>query len=473
MTALFTLIFISVVSFILLPFVKPSIFERTLEYLLEDSSHYLSLKKEKKIKMQALKELDFDFASGKLSKTDYKNIRSHYEREVLDIVKKLQTAALDFERVQKELDGHIKKIAPVLLVFTFPTFSATLEGSVNLSRRLPQTAKSNLPVRLAVVQNDTEVFGSETTLDSKGKFYFHQLKTDPTYYYFIELNVGSVPYLKGPYQFEASQHTLKTPPIEIYPSTFTLQNLKADEVVQIDVGKKDLLKFNHIVYFSNLSQEVYSPLNEKSELLYLGLPKGAHSLNLVDGISPNAIEIDSKNNRLVIRKPIFPTSDGLTSQAAKEKNTDFLAFNYLLPYSTKTLGISITSSVQKRTFNLSIDHTKARISAPHSTLTQHLKTQDLNANQPFTFSLRSLPLQNAWLNKILLLGAFINIFGFLFIYLKQKKRKPREESWIDFSAQEHLRLEKLKKQQLISTETFLDLSQKIRDFLFTKTTLPK
>ena len=55
-----------------------------------------------------LKELDFDFETGKLSEEDYKSLRTKYEQKTVSILKELETLEQDWKEVQGVVDQKLK-----------------------------------------------------------------------------------------------------------------------------------------------------------------------------------------------------------------------------------------------------------------------------------------------------------------------------------------------------------------------------
>ena len=58
------------------------------------------LKEEKAALILALKELDFDYEVGKLSKEDYKNLRQTYEAQTVSLMKRLEVIDVAWDKAQ-------------------------------------------------------------------------------------------------------------------------------------------------------------------------------------------------------------------------------------------------------------------------------------------------------------------------------------------------------------------------------------
>jgi hypothetical protein len=59
--------------------------------------------------MLSIKELDFDYETGKLSKEDYKQMRSKVEMETIDVLKTIDEEKIQWDKFQKELEQKFKK----------------------------------------------------------------------------------------------------------------------------------------------------------------------------------------------------------------------------------------------------------------------------------------------------------------------------------------------------------------------------
>ena len=66
-----------------------------------------SLKEEKATLMLALKELDFDFEVGKLSKEDYKALREKYESQAISTMKQLEVVEVSWQNAQQKISQDL------------------------------------------------------------------------------------------------------------------------------------------------------------------------------------------------------------------------------------------------------------------------------------------------------------------------------------------------------------------------------
>lgn len=67
-----------------------------------------ALKDEKASLVLALKELDFDYETGKLSKDDYASLRDRYEARAVDVMKQLDEIESQWVEVQKHIDKAVQ-----------------------------------------------------------------------------------------------------------------------------------------------------------------------------------------------------------------------------------------------------------------------------------------------------------------------------------------------------------------------------
>ncbi|MCC7460401.1 MAG: hypothetical protein IT286_03775, partial [Proteobacteria bacterium] len=59
--------------------------------------------------MLTLKELDFDFEMGKLSKEDYQLLKKKYEAETIDVLRQIDVEKDAWDKFQKALDKKMEK----------------------------------------------------------------------------------------------------------------------------------------------------------------------------------------------------------------------------------------------------------------------------------------------------------------------------------------------------------------------------
>ena len=72
-----------------------------------DSQTELQLKRSQL--MLSIKELDFDYETGKLSKEDYKQMRGKVELETIGVLKNIDEEKTQWDKFQKELEQKLKK----------------------------------------------------------------------------------------------------------------------------------------------------------------------------------------------------------------------------------------------------------------------------------------------------------------------------------------------------------------------------
>ncbi len=59
--------------------------------------------------MLTLKDLDFDFETGKLSKENYQSLRTKYEQETIDVLRQIDVEKDLWEKFQNNLDQTLAK----------------------------------------------------------------------------------------------------------------------------------------------------------------------------------------------------------------------------------------------------------------------------------------------------------------------------------------------------------------------------
>lgn len=58
--------------------------------------------------MLTLRELDFDFEMGKLSKEDYQQLRKKYELETVDTLRKIDQENMQWDQFRTEVESKLK-----------------------------------------------------------------------------------------------------------------------------------------------------------------------------------------------------------------------------------------------------------------------------------------------------------------------------------------------------------------------------
>lgn len=77
-----------------------------LDYVVDERKQ---LKQKKANVVLIIKELDFDYETGKLSKTDYISLRDKYEAQAINIMQKLEQAEAEWEKQLKNIEQNIKQ----------------------------------------------------------------------------------------------------------------------------------------------------------------------------------------------------------------------------------------------------------------------------------------------------------------------------------------------------------------------------
>lgn len=77
-----------------------------LDYVVDERKQ---LKQKKANLVLIIKELDFDYETGKLSKTDYKNLRDKYEAQAVSMMQELEHAEAEWQKHLKKVEQNIKQ----------------------------------------------------------------------------------------------------------------------------------------------------------------------------------------------------------------------------------------------------------------------------------------------------------------------------------------------------------------------------
>ncbi|MCI5073256.1 hypothetical protein MRY82_10020 [bacterium] len=104
MIVLIILIF-SIMTLLVYPlFQKEALDLIYLDYVVDERKQ---LKQKKANIIMIIKELDFDYETGKLSKEDYKNLRDKYEAQAVNAMKALELEEQNRERYLKKIEEKL------------------------------------------------------------------------------------------------------------------------------------------------------------------------------------------------------------------------------------------------------------------------------------------------------------------------------------------------------------------------------
>ncbi|MCB1197020.1 MAG: hypothetical protein KDK51_01500 [Deltaproteobacteria bacterium] len=99
MTALFTAIVIVSIVIIVLPFYKNT----HKEFLHEEAIDPIAaLMQKKENLLQSMRELDFDFETGKISAQDYKELRATTQAQTVQVLKDIEQAQMRWQEMEKQ-----------------------------------------------------------------------------------------------------------------------------------------------------------------------------------------------------------------------------------------------------------------------------------------------------------------------------------------------------------------------------------
>jgi RNA polymerase subunit RPABC4/transcription elongation factor Spt4 len=105
--------FLAVVGWVLAPL------RETLAHRLEPlrdgpGAERRALRERKAALLGALRDLDFDYETGKLSADDYRSLRESATARAVEVLKRLETMDAEWQRVQQEVDAELarRKKAP-------------------------------------------------------------------------------------------------------------------------------------------------------------------------------------------------------------------------------------------------------------------------------------------------------------------------------------------------------------------------
>lgn len=100
MTFVFILIVIATTFLLASPFYM----KQTKDTLIEQTSHpVIELTSQKENLLQSIRELDFDYQTGKVSAADYKSLRASIEHKTVEVMKKLEQANANWKEMEDSL----------------------------------------------------------------------------------------------------------------------------------------------------------------------------------------------------------------------------------------------------------------------------------------------------------------------------------------------------------------------------------
>lgn len=103
-----SLLFLALAFLIAQPLLGGTTFHPTMERSLRGGRRR-DLREEKARAFLALRELDFDYETGKLDASDYKEIRAKYEAKAVEVLKELESIEKDWQSVQDRVDQELAK----------------------------------------------------------------------------------------------------------------------------------------------------------------------------------------------------------------------------------------------------------------------------------------------------------------------------------------------------------------------------
>lgn len=100
MTYVFAIIAIATIAWVLLPFRNQNSQEVLLDQVVDPIE---KLAQEKENLLQSIRELDFDYETGKISGKDYKSLRADLEKQTVGVMKSLEDAKLKWQEMEQSL----------------------------------------------------------------------------------------------------------------------------------------------------------------------------------------------------------------------------------------------------------------------------------------------------------------------------------------------------------------------------------
>ncbi len=440
------------------------------------------LQEEKASLLLTLRELDFDYETGKLSQKDYKSLRTKYEAKAVDVLKKIEALEEEWKHVQEKIDLEVAQRvqkgtkAILILVFTifipFQTLADSNKGEI-LGSVVERKGGKERPVvvqavRLRIIKGEYEVQGAETITDRGGHYRFSGLYMGPQYFYLVRLIYQGVQYVNDPTQI-LSSHPVRLRPFVVFPATGNIDKLIATENILLEFGRNDLLKVTHDITIENQGSEAYSANLETAKLVELPVLKGAFSLDILTGLSKESIDIDSQSSTIKLKKSILPGP----------QNAQQMRFSYLYAYEQREVPFKLPLPVTRRNFNLLISEKDLKIKSTQLERQPDMRLKEkvtrvysggsIVANEPLQFSVTGLFLKKDPGYVIVVLGVSIILFLGIFFFFRPSSVEAtigNIASQKEFLLNELCRLEGQYQQNSVKAFEYEKEKERIRELLF-------
>ncbi len=288
---------------------------------------------------------------------------------------------------------HCKILALIFWLFGTHVWAGQIQGKI-----IFDSNKKNIfvkePVQLGIFENAREIMGSQTKLNRDGSYVFNNMDHGKNHQFVVRYIFQNFPYVLGPFSFQNNQHVLNVPHFPAFESMSKTQELSLKQSLVFDVnGSKQLLKIKHLIEIMNPSSMAYTPFATDSELISISLPKGGFDLSFLSGIDAKWVEINEKQEALLLRYPIMPSTHN------QDVQKPFIEFSYSYFYNEKNFDLTFKSNV--KTEQLSIDDRTGKL---HNRLSLPNK---LLSDESYTLSFKKLPMKNQLQFFVLVIGSLI------------------------------------------------------------------
>ncbi|MCB0272507.1 MAG: hypothetical protein KDD46_05785 [Bdellovibrionales bacterium] len=273
--------------------------------------------------LQSIRELDFDFETGKVSNADYQMLRQKIESETIEVLKKLETTNARWIELENKIKASISILLLTLLIPCF-AHADTIKGQVRILQGSEKTPAVQQSVQLDLYKNGRMVAGSKTLTDAQGNYKFTMEPASNNWFYRV-----SVPYKEVFFYSDYFMETqTQVPEIMISEPTGSLQDIKIVEVVFFEFGSGTLAKITHQLQIQNSGTTTYHPKMPQAEPLVIDLLEGGFNLSLVEGLSRDEMSVDEESHTMHLPLILQPNVDR------------DIRFSYMIPLDQRTIEIS-------------------------------------------------------------------------------------------------------------------------------------
>src|SRR3990172_9107245 len=263
--------------------------------------------REKEMALAAIRELEFDYATGKISPEDYAVLRARYEAKALEAI--TQTAATPAAEgggggrhlevlLEEEIAAargksrcvfcgeSLPREARFCPSFGAPAPQGAISGAVQNLTGGKAKAVGGQTVTLTIYVNNAEVDKKTATTDARGAFTF-AVPADPARTYLVTVKYKGGDYDSPQVTFKVGE-IAKQVTMRVYEPTTDASVLRVNIQHMIVEPGEGLVQITELLVFANPTDRTYvgAKVREdgKRETLQFRLPDGAANVSYLEGL---------------------------------------------------------------------------------------------------------------------------------------------------------------------------------------------